>query len=108
MSGLTPPFAFLATGKWAASRYCCIHSVEAKDDVGGTIDISPFTDFTCNALDTYNAIARQSGAHSPLAYFLTEFQFEALAAALNRVNVLHGRYPLEYIYWLCTMAPGAS
>ena len=43
VNGLTPPFAFLATGEVGGKRVE-LYSAATKADVGGTINITPFTD----------------------------------------------------------------
>lgn len=43
VNGLTPPFAFLASGD-VGGKHVELYSVATKADVGGTINITPFTD----------------------------------------------------------------
>jgi len=57
VTGLTPPFAFLASGT-VGGRNVSLYSAATSADVGGTINITPFTDLiirniAAGAVDTY-------------------------------------------------------
>ncbi|OGS94117.1 MAG: hypothetical protein A3H31_07220 [Gallionellales bacterium RIFCSPLOWO2_02_FULL_57_47] len=66
VAGLTPPFAFLASGT-VGGRSVSLYSAATSADVGGTINITPFTDLiirniAATAVDAY--LAAPSGMAS--------------------------------------------
>lgn len=80
VAGLTAPFAFLASGT-VGGRSVSLYSAATSADVGGTINITPFTDLiirniAATAVDTY--LATPSGMAS-----LTTAELDAQRVALT-------------------------
>lgn len=69
VNGLQPPFAFLAVGT-VGGRTVLLYSAATKEDIGGTINITPFTDLMIRNI-----------AASAVDAYVNQGRFSALTAA---------------------------